>query len=210
MPAAPNEESRAVRSLPDSTVLPVRADFSVAQSPAERITAPAPGPSGSAFAGRAVETVTGLIEAQFSASMQKTGSVHLRLHFGGEDLSVHVAIRDGAVHTDFRTDSAPLRAALEREWSAVTAAAPGQMQRYLDPVFSPHTPTASASADSDARQPAGQQAQSDAQHRAPREGFSDHPTFNRRSLVGEAFSPEPATPRVAAFLPTSVRLSALA
>lgn len=208
MSAAPTEEPRAARSPQDSTVLPVRAEFQVAQTCAERITVPAPGPSGQTFAARAVETVTGLVEAQFSASMQKSGSVHLRLKFGGEDLSVRVAIRDGAVHTDFHTDSAPLRAALEREWSAVAAASPEQMQRYVEPVFAP---VAAAPADA---QPAfarssSQQAQPDAQQqqRAPRE---EAHAFNRRSLMSESFVPEPPAPRVAAFLPTSLRLSALA
>lgn len=211
MSAAPTEEPRAARSPQDPLVLPVRAEFQVAQTSAERITVPAPGPSGQTFAARAVETVTGLVEAQFSASMQKSGSVHLRLKFGGEDLSVRVAIRDGAVHTNFHTDSAPLRAAIEREWSAVAAASPEQMQRYVEPVFTagavaPAAP-GEASPSSWARS-SQQQAQPDAQQqRAPRE---DQPTFNRRSLMSESFVPEPPAPRVAAFLPTSLRLSALA
>ncbi|MFZ5495078.1 MAG: hypothetical protein ACOZE5_07040 [Verrucomicrobiota bacterium] len=217
MPAAPTEEPRATRKPQDSTVLPVRAEFQVAQAPAERITAPAPGPAGQTFAGRAVETVTGLVEAQFAASMQKSGSVRLHLKFGGEDLSVHVAIRDGAVHTDFRTDSAPLRAALEREWQAVAAASPGQMQRYAEPVFSPgaargDTDPSFSQSGEHSRQPAAQQqAQSDAQQqRPPREAFDGASAFARRSLVGGAFVPEPAAPRVPALLPTSLRLSALA
>lgn len=216
MPAAPTEEPRAARKPQDTSVLPVRAEFQVAQTPAERITAPAPGPAGQTFAERAVDTVTGLVEAQFSASMQKSGSVHLRLKFGGEDLSVHVAIRDGAVHTDFRTDSAPLRAAIEREWHTVATASPEQMQRYAEPVFgtgSAHSNSNSPFSQGDSRQQTAQQhqAQPDAQqHRAPREGFDGSSAFNRRSLVSESFVPEPPAPRVPALLPTSLRLSALA
>jgi hypothetical protein len=142
--------------------------------------------------------------------MQKSGSVQLHLKFGGEDLSVRVELRDGAVHTNFRTDSAPLRAALEREWQAIASASPEQLHRYADPVFSPGSNNQSASSShGDARQQQ-QQAQPDGQQRAPRESFSDHPAFNRRSLVSETFVPEPPAPRMAAFLPTSVRLSALA
>lgn len=210
MTAAPTEELRAAGRTPEPMVSPARVEFQVAQAPAERITAPVPGPSGPTFAERAVDTVTGLIDAQFSASMQKSGSVQLHLKFGGEDLSVRVEIRDGAVHTDFRTDSAPLRAALEREWQAVVSAAPAQMQRYLEPVFSPGSgaSTNSYSAHGDARQQ--QHAEPDAQQRQARESFSDHPAFTRRSLLSESFIPEPPIPRVAAFLPTSLRLSALA
>lgn len=211
MTAAPTEELRAAGRTPEPMVSLARAEFQVAQAPAERITAPVSGPSGPTFAERAVDTVTGLIDAQFSASMQKSGSVQLHLKFGGEDLSVRVEIRDGAVHTDFRTDSAPLRAALEREWQAVVSAAPAQMQRYLEPVFSPGSGTSANSynAHGDARQQQ-QHAEADAQQRQARESFSDHPAFTRRSLVSESFIPEPPTPRVAAFLPTSLRLSALA
>lgn len=214
MSAAPTEEPRAARKPQDPAVLPVRAEFQVAQTPAERITAPAPGPAGQTFAERAVETVSGLVEAQFAASMQKSGSVHLRLKFGGEDLTVHVAIRDGAVHTDFHTDSAPLRAAIEREWQAVAAASPAQMQRYAEPVFSagPAAPDSrSPFGQGDGRQQAmHQQAQPDAQQhqRAARDPESS--AFTRRSLVSETFMPVPAAPRVPALLPTSLRLSALA
>lgn len=214
MSAAPTEEPRAARKPQDSSVLPVRAEFQVAQTPAERITAPAPGPAGQTFAERAVETVTGLVEAQFAASMQRSGSVHLRLTFGGEDLSVHVAIRDGAVHADFRTDSAPLRAALEHEWQAMAAASPEQMQRYADPVFSPGAGASHASSSpfgqGDFRQSAQQQAWSEQQQRAARDQADAHAGFSRRSLVSETFVPAPPAPRVPALLPTSLRLSALA
>lgn len=214
MSAAPTEEPRAARKPQDSSVLPVRAEFQVAQTPAERITAPAPGPAGQTFAGRAVETVTGLVEAQFAASMQRSGSVHLRLTFGGEDLSVHVAIRDGAVHADFRTDSAPLRAALEHEWQAMAAASPEHMQRYADPVFSPGAGASHASSSpfgqGDSRQSAQQQAWSEQQQRAARDQADAHAGFSRRSLVSETFVPAPPAPRVPALLPTSLRLSALA
>jgi hypothetical protein len=145
--------------------------------------------------------------------MQKSASVHLRLKFGGEDLSVRVAIRDGAVHTDFHTDSAPLRAAIEREWQAVVDASPEQMQRYVEPVFGTGAASPMQAHPGDGQpsfaRSSQQQAQPDAQQegRAPRE---EHPLFNRRSLLGESFVPESPAPRVAAFLPTSLRLSALA
>lgn len=215
MLAAPTEEVRPTRN-PEISALPTRSDFQVAPMPAERITVPAMVPAGQNFAERAVETVTNLVEAQFSASMQKSGSVQLRLKFGAEDLSVRVALRDGAVHTDFHTDSAELRAALTREWHAAVAEAPAQMQRFLEPVFAAAPASASNSSDphqSPARQqsPASHQDFSQHQQRAGRDHAADsHSPFARRSLVSESFVPEPAAARVPAFLPTSLRLSALA
>lgn len=205
MPAAPIEEIQTSRSAAPSSALPVRPEFQVVPAPAERITAPAPVPAGQNFAERAVATVTGLVEAQFSASMQKSGSVQLRLKFGGEDLGVRVELRGGAVHTNFHTDSAELRAALTRELQAFAAQSPEQMRRYVEPVFSPGP--AGSSDQPAARQQAAQQ---DLPQRAPRPPFEEAAPFARRSLLRESFFPEPVAPRVPALLPTSLRLSALA
>jgi hypothetical protein len=46
------------------------------------------------------------------------GAVSLRLQVGGADLSLHVELRNGEVHTTFRTDSADLRSDLARAWQA--------------------------------------------------------------------------------------------
>lgn len=213
MPVVPTEETRQPRNPEILSALPVRADFQVVQPTTERITAEPAAPAGQNFAERAVATVTSLADAQFSASMQRAGSVQLRLKFGGEDLTVRVELREGVVHTDFRTDSPALREALAKEWQAVAAASPGQLQRFLDPVFSPASSSGSLS-DSGAQQhPAHRQAQQQAQqeqqaHRS--EAWASSSPFSRRSALSEHFVPEPAAPRVPALLPTSLRLSALA
>lgn len=209
MPVAPTEESRFARNPETFSVLPLRAEFQVVVPPAERITVPATAPAGQNFAERAVATVTSLVETQFSASMQKSGSVQLRLQFGGEDLSVRVEIRDGAVHTDFHTDSSELRSALSREWQAMAAQSPEQLRRYLEPVFSPAP--ASASADPSSSFTRHQQSQQDQPARTPRESWADSASpFSRRSQPGDSFIPEPAATRGPSFLPTSLRLSVLA
>jgi hypothetical protein len=210
MPAAPIEEVQTARSAEQSSAMPVRPDFQVMPTPAERITAPAEASAGQNFAERAVATVTGLVDAQFSASMQKSGSVQLRLKFGGEDLSVRVELRGGAVHTDFRTDSAELRAALTREMQAVASQSPEQMRRYVAPVFSP-ADTSSFSGHSQ-QQPGRQQqaAQQDLPQRAPRALFDEVAPFAGRSLLRDTFFPEPVAARAPVLLPTSLRLSALA
>lgn len=213
MPVVPTEEPRSPRNPETLSALPVRAEFQVVQPMAERITVEPAAPAGQNFAERAVVTVTSLAEAQFSASMQRAGSVQLRLKFGGEDLTVRVELREGVVHTDFRTDSPALREALAKEWQAVAAAAPGQLQRFLDPVFSPASssgsPADAGAQHQSAHRHAQQQAQQEqAAHRA--EAWASASPFSRRSALSESFVPEPAAPRVPALLPTSLRLSALA
>lgn len=211
MPVLPTEEIRNPRNPETNSVLPVRADFQVVQSPTERITVAPTEPAGQNFAERAVATVTGLAEAQFSASMQKAGSVQLRLKFGGEDLNVRVELREGIVHTDFRTDSPGLREALAREWQAVAAAAPGHLQRFLDPVFSPASPSSATDQGAQHHSSQRQSPQQQAQEQSARpDAWQGHSPFSRRSALGESFVPEPAVPRVPVLLPTSLRLSVLA
>ena len=212
MPAAPIEVTRAIRSPEFFSGMPGRVEFQAVLPPAERTNVPADVPAGQNFAERAVDTVTSLVDTQFSASLQKSGSVQLRLRFGGEDLSVRVEIRDGAVHTDFHTDSAELRSALTREWQALAGQSPEQMRRYLEPVFSPAAASAPAASDSSSSFTRQQQSsQQDQPSRSPREPWAELASpFSRRSQLSDSFIPEPAVTRVPAFLPTSHRLSVLA
>ncbi len=214
MPTSTSDETRATSNQVTHVGLPARGEFSVAWPSAEKTAEAAVAPVENNFAERAVATVTGLAEAQFSASMQKSGSVQLKLKFGGEDLSVRVELRGGTVHTDFRTDSAELRAALTREMQAVAGESPDQLRRYAEPVFSPATASSSSSGDSyqqPGRQTTAQQDLSQQQQqRMPRTQQEEMAPFARRSLLRETFFPEPAAPRAPALLPTSLRLSALA
>ncbi len=211
MIAVPTEEIRRPGHAETFSVSSVSADFLVAQPVAERITTEPVAPAGQNFAERAVATVTSLAEAQFTASMQRAGSVQLRLKFGGEDLAVRVEMRDGQVHTDFRTDSPALREAIAAEWQAVAAASPAHLQRFLDPVFSPATPGQNADAGAQ-HQSSQRQAQQQAQEHANarHDGWAGATAFARRALLNESFIPEPAAPRAPVLLPTSLRLSALA
>jgi len=212
MPAAPIEVTRSSRSPELFSGMPGRVEFQAVLPPAERTNVPADVPAGQNFAERAVDTVTSLVDTQFSASLQKSGSVQLRLRFGGEDLSVRVEIRDGAVHTDFQTDSAELRSALTREWQTLAGQSPEQMRRYLDPVFSPAAASAPAASDPSSSYTRQQQSsQQDQSSRSPREPWAESASpFSRRSQLSDSFIPEPAVTRVPAFLPTSHRLSVLA
>jgi hypothetical protein len=92
------------------------------------------------------------------------------------------------------------------------------MRRYLEPVFAPASPTPSTPASDDTpsfssrqQQQQQQQAAQDQSSRSGREAWAESGNpFSRRSQLSESFIPEPAAPRVPAFLPTSSRLSALA
>ena len=204
---APTETTRATSNPDTSLGLPARGEFTVAWPSAVRASEPAVAPLEQNFAERAVATVTNLVDTQFTASMQKSGSVQLRLKFGGEDLSVRVELRGGEVHTDFRTDSAELRAALNREWQTVAGQSSDALRRFVEPVFSPSSSNGGDSS-SFARQQAAQQDLP--QQRQARSRDEDTLTFTRRSLVGETFTPPPAASRAPALLPTSLRLSVLA
>lgn len=208
MPAAPIEEIRHVRTPDSFSGLWQRGDFPAAQPPAESGSAPANEAAGKNLAERAVETVTNLMENQFSARMEKSGSVHLRLNFGDEDLSVRVKILNGVVHTDFRTDSPELRNALAYGWQGAFAQSRETMVRYLDPVFSasPSPGEESATADHSPRQFSQEHSS-----RSPREAWPETGNpFARRSHLNESFIPEPTGLRRPALLPTTLRLSALA
>lgn len=206
MKSAPTASTRATSNL--DTGLPAHGEFTVAWPSAERAGEATVAPIERNFAERAVATVSNLVDTQFNASMQKSGSVQLRLKFGGEDLSVRVELRGGAVHTDFRTDSPELRAALNREWQAVASQSSESLRRFVEPVFSPSSSHGGDSSPSFGRQQAAQQDLP--QQRAPRAQEDDLLTFTRRSLVGENFAPAPAAPRAPALAPNSLRLSVLA
>ncbi len=101
MKSAPTEATRETNSPDLSLGLTSRGQFSVAWPSVDRTGETAAVPLEKNFAERAVATVANLVDTQFTASMQKSGSVQLRLKFGGEDLSVRVELRGGAVHTIF-------------------------------------------------------------------------------------------------------------
>jgi hypothetical protein len=96
-------------------------------------TPPAAESSNVAAAHRAVETVVDLSE-RFAA--RDRHSVSLQFTVGDTDLRVHVALRAGAVHTTFQTDSAELRDALASEWqNVVSSTAAERTHRHAAPVF---------------------------------------------------------------------------
>ena len=89
-----------------------------------------------AVAHRTVAAVAEIVDAQVASRLQPSPTVNLRLQLAGEDLAVRVELRDGEVHTRFRTESTELHTALAREWQALVSESPVRGARFADPVFS--------------------------------------------------------------------------
>ncbi|MBX3738999.1 MAG: hypothetical protein KF715_20060 [Candidatus Didemnitutus sp.] len=178
---------------------------SVVPAPTQVVAAGSPEPMpqlvAASFAKRAVETVTNVVDAQAASKLQPVPSVQLKFKFGTEDLAVRVALRNGAVHTEFRTDSPELRAAITNEWKAVTAE-PESALRFLAPVVAPATASQNGTG-SFAQQ---QQQQNQQQARAAQEFFGSI----ARSTPFQPRDGGAATSAAPVVLPTSVHLSAVA
>jgi hypothetical protein len=81
----------------------------------------------------AVVSAVDALERQINAGH---GAVDLQFHVGDQQLALRVELRDGTVHTTFRTDSSELRSALSQEWQSMVQPASGREVRLADPVFS--------------------------------------------------------------------------
>ena len=154
---------------------------------------------------RAVETVLGLIDTQIRQADQNAGTVNLNFKFGHEDLSVRVQMRGGEIHTQFRTDSPELRAALATQWRTVTASAPTTQSRLADPEIVPATASTVSGFQTSA------QNQNSFQQQASQQGSHALVPPELRPL--RRFSPETAAepaPRSPSYNPGSIHLTALA
>lgn len=209
---APHDTLPTVHPTVPALVSTVAAAPQVAGAP---VPEPMPQLVAVSVARRAVETVTNVVEAQAVSKLQPVPSVQLKFKIGHEDLAVRVALRDGVVHTEFRTDSPELRAALQQEWKAVTAQ-PESALRYLEPVVS------AASSQNGTNSFAQQQQQSPGQSAAQQQQQQQQQQHQQARAAAEFFGSvarsTPFQPReggaassvAAAVLPTSVHLSAVA
>jgi hypothetical protein len=82
----------------------------------------------------AIAAVMTAVDALDNRSANEPARVSLQMQVGSEQLGLHVEVRDGTVHTTFRTDSPELRSALTQEWQAVVPATGHEMQ-VAPPVF---------------------------------------------------------------------------
>ncbi len=95
------------------------------------------------------ETMAAIISAvdalERRADVQQK-SVDLHFNVGSEKLGLRVELRDGAVHTTFRTESAEMNTVIAREWHSITQPVGERGMRLAEPVF---TSTVTASGGSD-------------------------------------------------------------
>jgi len=108
---------------------------SAAQAPVPASSAPITPTLAPVLALRAVETVLNVVDAQQVGTGQG-GAVKLDFNFGGEALAVHVQMRGGEVHTEFRTNSSELRSALSSQWNVSAGQRDAEGVRLVEPVFS--------------------------------------------------------------------------
>ncbi len=160
------------------------------------------------LARKAVDTIQSVIETQHIRT-DHMGVVSLNFKFGAEDLAVRVQLRDGEVHTQFRTDSPELRAALSDEWHALATGQSGESgSRLIEPVFAPSNSSLSQqhSGSGSSGQSFAQKQQQEAQ--APF-ALPEVRTF-RRGLGAATAAAAEVAPQIARNLPTSLHLTAFA
>lgn len=130
MPAVPPIRPKSASAAAPVPVMPV----SVETRPVLNFAADAPAPAATLR-----ETMAAVVSAVTAFERgESTGQkmLDLQFHVGDEHLALRVELRDGTVHTTFRTDSAELRTALAQEWHDVVPPAAGRELRLAEPVFS--------------------------------------------------------------------------
>ncbi len=175
--------------------------FSGETAPTATLTVDAPAPVATVR-----ETLAAVISAvdaiERRADVQQK-SVDLNFHVGNEKLGLRVELKDGAVHTTFRTESPEMSSALSREWHSVVPTAFAREVRLAEPVF--HTVAASGSDSSSTSLGQGAQHQQREQPKAA-------PTFASalRREFNDAPAQDSASPVTATAANSSQLLNALA
>jgi hypothetical protein len=108
--------------------------FASQTAPASNVAPDGPAPV--ATARETIAAVVAAIDALQNRPEANQKVVDLQYRVGDEHLALRVELRDGTVHTTFRTDSPELRSALAQEWRSVVQPASGSELRVADPVFS--------------------------------------------------------------------------
>lgn len=167
----------------------------------ETMTAPAP-----AAAVRLVERVAEVSE-HLSANPSEPMSLSIQLD-DTHRVDVRISMRDGQVHTAFRSDSPEVRAALSSAWDGFVRSRDAAEQRWAEPVFAslgsstPAAPSLLAAAPvSDARSEAGLAGSGQEQHRqqhAPEPRAENFPGTRSRTAAfasPASISAQPAATR---------------
>lgn len=150
-------------SMP-ATLHIVSSDFAAttAATPLAPITA-TPSPAAEALAIKLVERIA---EISDQVSSRPAEEIKIELDLPDTRIEIRLALREGRLHANFRTDSADLREALARAWQDFAVASESTSTRWAEPTFSPSASAPSATNASPAHQPGGQAGLTD--HREPR------------------------------------------
>jgi hypothetical protein len=107
--------------------------------------------------GVAQRAVDAAISAAESLNTGSNQAVNMQFSVGNADLSLRVELRNGEIHTTFRTDSADLRLDLAHEWQSSNPGSGSGSVRLAEPVFtSSSTPSSMAAGENPSQQRGGQ------------------------------------------------------
>jgi hypothetical protein len=203
MAAAPASARQKSDSTTESTTSFV---FSADQAPTSTLTLDAPAPV--ATVRETMAAVISAVDALERRADVQQKSVDLQFHVGSEKLGLRVELRDGAVHTTFRTESSEMNSALAHEWHEVVQPALARTIHLAEPVFhsasTPGSAVPAASSDSASTAFGNGAQQQREQPKAP-------PTFasTLKREFYESAAPE-AAPAIAPVSNSSQLLNALA
>ena len=84
----------------------------------------------------AVSTVLKVVDLQAANPQSGTSSATLHFQIGGSNLSVHIELQGGTVHTQFSTPSSELRNAVATAWQSVSGNISTKAVHFAEPSFS--------------------------------------------------------------------------
>jgi hypothetical protein len=160
MPAQTADRSSPATGTDLFRALPAQEVGSVAPAATAQEASP------NARAAQAVETVVALVDAQTGRAQGASSAVKINFNINGDDLAVRIEVSNGAVRTQFHTDSPELRAALATQWQAAAPSVSGKALSFQQPTFSgaPGNSDSASSADGGASR---RQARPDAEDENP-------------------------------------------
>jgi hypothetical protein len=129
--------------------------FTGETAPTGTVTAQAPTPVSTVRETMAV--ILSSIEALERRADVQQKSVDLNLSVGNEKLGLRVELREGSVHTTFRTESAEMNAVLAHEWKSIVQPTGERGLRLAEPVFNSAVPASGESSFTSLGQGAPQQ-----------------------------------------------------
>jgi hypothetical protein len=166
----PVTESNEAVGIAVAKVAPVMPTAAPTERPPSAIVAPVPVLAVSSSSSQASGTTQGAVSQQgiaqnavdaaiSAAESLSTGNqqaVNMQFSVGNADLSLRVELKNGEIHTTFRTDSADLRLDLQHEWQSANPGSGTGSVRLAEPIFTSSGNASSSAAGEFAQQRGGQ------------------------------------------------------